>query len=77
MYCSKCGTLNDDNAFRCSNCANIIQQPPPSIPVRQDNSMGVVFVVIGVIVGLFLFIAILGILAAIAIPQISAYMTRS
>ena len=77
MYCSKCGTLNDDNAFRCIKCANIVQQLPPRIPASQDNSMGVVFAVIGGIVGLFVLIAIVGILAAIAIPQFSAYRTRS
>ncbi len=26
MYCRKCGTQNDDNAFRCVNCNEIIQQ---------------------------------------------------
>ncbi|MBI4559146.1 MAG: CD225/dispanin family protein [Candidatus Hydrogenedentes bacterium] len=39
MYCPKCGSENDDNAFRCTRCGNILQQtqgspggPPPSIP---------------------------------------------
>lgn len=26
MYCRKCGAQNDDNAFRCVNCNEIIQQ---------------------------------------------------
>lgn len=26
MYCSKCGTQNDDNAFKCSKCGEIIQK---------------------------------------------------
>ncbi len=25
MYCPKCGTENDDNAFRCVDCSEIIQ----------------------------------------------------
>ena len=77
MYCSKCGTLNDDNAFRCIKCTSIVQQIPPQIPARQDNSMAVVFAVIGGVIGLFVLIAIVGILAAIAIPQFSAYRIRS
>ena len=26
MYCRKCGAQNDDNAFRCVECGEIIQQ---------------------------------------------------
>jgi len=29
MYCSKCGTQNDDNAFRCVNCGSVIQKIDP------------------------------------------------
>jgi len=28
MYCPKCGTPNNDNAFRCINCSGIIQGSP-------------------------------------------------
>ena len=28
MYCPKCGTQNDDNAFRCIKCGGIIQPIP-------------------------------------------------
>ena len=77
MYCQKCGTLNDDNAFRCIKCNHIVHQLPPRVPVRQNNTLGVVFAVIGGIVGFFVLIAIIGILAAIAIPQFSAYRTRA
>ena len=28
MYCPKCGTQNDDNAFRCIKCNEIIQPMP-------------------------------------------------
>ncbi len=38
MYCRKCGTQNDDNAFKCVGCGEILQQiqqagvPVPSVP---------------------------------------------
>lgn len=38
MYCRKCGTKNDDNAFKCVACGEILQQiqqvgvPVPSVP---------------------------------------------
>lgn len=28
MFCPKCGTKNDDNAFRCVNCSEVIQIVP-------------------------------------------------
>ena len=28
MYCPKCGTQNDDNAFRCVKCGEVIQPLP-------------------------------------------------
>ena len=30
MYCSKCGTENDDNAYKCIKCGNILQDVQPS-----------------------------------------------
>lgn len=34
VYCQKCGAKNDDNAFKCTNCGEIIQLPPAaSAPV--------------------------------------------
>ncbi len=42
MYCPKCGTQNDDNAFRCVSCQEIIQtipvQPRP-VPVDDSEAM--------------------------------------
>ena len=26
MYCTNCGTLNDDNNFRCTKCGRIVQK---------------------------------------------------
>ena len=31
MYCSKCGTQNDDNAFKCVRCGEVIQGTGPSM----------------------------------------------
>ncbi len=36
MFCPKCGTKNDDNAFRCVNCSQIIQ-PVPVIKRVSDE----------------------------------------
>lgn len=36
MYCPKCGTKNDDNAFRCVNCSEVIQP----LPVYQSSDIG-------------------------------------
>lgn len=33
MYCRKCGTQNDDNAFRCVNCGQVIQEVQQVQPV--------------------------------------------
>ena len=30
MYCSKCGAQNDDNAFKCVNCGEVLQHVQPS-----------------------------------------------
>jgi hypothetical protein len=38
MYCRKCGAQNDDNAFKCTQCGEILQHvhtggpPPANIP---------------------------------------------
>jgi ribosomal protein L40E len=26
MYCTKCGAENDDNAFRCTTCHEVLQR---------------------------------------------------
>ncbi len=28
MYCRKCGTQNDDNAYKCVQCSEVLQQAP-------------------------------------------------
>ncbi len=42
MYCPKCGTQNDDNAFRCVSCQEIIQTiplQPRSVPIEDNQAM--------------------------------------
>lgn len=36
MYCPKCGSKNDDNAFKCVSCSEIIQ----AVPVYQTKELG-------------------------------------
>ena len=75
MYCPKCGTQNDDNAFKCIRCGTIIQKIPRRVvTLKKSNTAVIVLVIVGAFVGIFM---IIGILAAIAIPQFSAYRTRS
>lgn len=28
MYCTKCGAMNDDNAWKCTQCGEVIQRTP-------------------------------------------------
>jgi Tfp pilus assembly major pilin PilA len=75
MFCPKCGSPNDDNAFKCLQCGAVIQAvPPPVISVKQSNAP---IVIIVVVVGLFFLIGVIGILAAIAVPQFLAYRVKS
>jgi hypothetical protein len=32
VFCPKCGATNDDNAWKCVQCANILQQAPAAVP---------------------------------------------
>ena len=76
MYCPECGTQNDDNAFKCVKCGIIIQQVPvpPPIHVKQSNTAVVILAICG---GAFALIAVIGILAAIAIPNFIAYRQKA
>ena len=42
MYCTKCGTQNDNNAFRCLSCGEVIQPipiQPQSKPIGDSPGM--------------------------------------
>ncbi len=71
MYCPKCGTKNDDNAYKCSKCGIVIQQVPA---VKKSNTAVVVLVIAGIAIGFFI---VVGILAAIAIPSFVSYQTKA
>lgn len=34
MFCRHCGSQNDDNNFKCTNCGQIIQQVSSSPPAQ-------------------------------------------
>ncbi|MBN1816567.1 MAG: CD225/dispanin family protein [Sedimentisphaerales bacterium] len=41
MFCSKCGTINDDNAFRCVNCGEQLQAAGSGVPAQPAfNNVG-------------------------------------
>lgn len=39
MYCSKCGKENDDNAYRCTGCGELLraEQPPAAAAANIPN----------------------------------------
>ena len=38
MYCTKCGTANQDNNFRCTNCDEVIQSVAVATTNIGDNA---------------------------------------
>jgi hypothetical protein len=40
MYCQRCGERNDENAYRCVKCGEIVQVPPvgQAIPQIEDTA---------------------------------------
>jgi Tfp pilus assembly major pilin PilA len=75
MFCPKCGSPNGDNAFKCVQCGTIIQAvPPPVVSVKHSNAP---IIIIVVVVGFFFLISMIGILAAIAIPQFMSYRVKA
>jgi hypothetical protein len=41
MYCPKCGTKNDDNAYKCVQCGDILQGAPQTqFVVTDDATLG-------------------------------------
>jgi type IV pilus assembly protein PilA len=72
MYCPKCGTQNDDNAYKCTTCGIILQRISP-----EKKSNTAVIVVVIVVAASFVFFAVVGILAAIAIPAYLDYTVKA
>jgi hypothetical protein len=42
MYCRKCGFRNDDNAYKCVRCAEVLQELPPK---KIDNNLALAIIV--------------------------------
>jgi Tfp pilus assembly protein PilE len=63
MYCPKCGTKNDDNAYKCTKCGIVIQGDATK---KKTNTAVIVLIVAA---AALVFFALIGILAAIAIPS--------
>ncbi len=75
MYCPKCGTKNDDNAYKCIKCGIIIQQTAPTTFSAKKTNAAVVALVVAAIA--LVFFAVVGILAAIAIPAYLDYTVKA
>ena len=73
MYCSKCGTQNDDNNFRCTSCKQILHDAPqPARPVQADSGIATLIpyrngaALSAYYLGVFSFIPFLGIFLGLA-----------
>jgi Tfp pilus assembly protein PilE len=71
MYCPKCGTQHDDNAYKCTKCGIILHPVPAG---KKNNTTIIVLVIAGIAL---VFFAVVGILAAIAIPAYLDYTVKS
>jgi len=45
MYCRKCGSANDDNAYKCTACGEVLQV----VPTRKINNYLVLAIVVTVL----------------------------
>jgi Tfp pilus assembly protein PilE/ribosomal protein L40E len=71
MYCPKCGTQNDANAYKCTKCGIVIQQ---LVAKKKTNTAIIVLVIAGIAL---VFFAVVGILAAIAIPAYLDFQVKA
>ena len=46
MYCRKCGATNDDNAFKCVNCGQVLQAGPVGGAPAQYVANHLVFAIL-------------------------------
>jgi type II secretory pathway pseudopilin PulG len=75
-YCAHCGShVAQVSNAPCASCGYPTNGAPPR-PVARGGT-NTVAIVIGVVAGIFVIVAILGILAAIAIPNFLTAMQRS
>ena len=71
MYCPKCGTKNDDNAYTCTKCGIVIQGGA----AKKKTNIAVIVLIAAA--AALVFFAIIGILAAIAIPSFINQQTKA
>lgn len=75
-YCAYCGSdVRNPAIFICPSCGNPHSGAPKPAPTGGGSNAAIV--VIAVVVGAFVIIAILGILSAIAVPNLLTAMQRS
>ena len=75
-YCAYCGSdVRNPANFICPSCGNPHSGAPKPAPANGGSNTMVI--VIAVVVGGFVVVAIIGILAAIAIPNLLTAMQRS
>ena len=73
-FCAWCGNpVHEATYASCPRCGN----PSNGAPPRPKTSTNAAMVVVGVIVGGFALVAIIGVLAAIAIPNLLTALQRS
>ena len=73
MFCPKCGTANDDNTYRCTQCTTIIQtaSAPPEVAVGDSPVMRAILPVgrsgYAIAAGYLGLLSILGVTAPLAL----------
>lgn len=67
MYCPKCGTRNEDNAYRCLACNEVIQVMPVSTPSIEDDPAMRILLPVGRS-GLAIAAGYLGLFAVLLVP---------
>jgi hypothetical protein len=40
VYCSKCGTQNDDNSYRCTSCGALLHAEAQPVVIDETTSLG-------------------------------------
>ena len=40
MFCPKCGTVNHDNNFKCTQCQEILHPSGPPVVITSDDTLG-------------------------------------
>jgi competence protein ComGC len=70
-YCAHCGSFTEQVSHApCPSCGNPTNGAPPQRVVAGTGGSNPAVIIVVVVVGFFLVIAIIGILAAIAIPNL-------